>query len=300
MREKVMELVDHTRLEDPEMEKKLSRPIDEDELVEMIDVGGKGPGVGTKGRVWTNDPVDGTKTFLAGTQYAVVMTLLEDGKEILGVIACPKVDLESGKCSESDCAQDGPGWIVSAVRGQGAYVRQISTGIVLPGMLLPQLILKKDPKTQIMVKNMQNATPRFPERQRFATEMHCNWPPVHIYSSQVTYVALALGIVDYQIRAPVPTAHPSYVWDHAGGILIDEECGGMVTDLRGKSIVFSTEGRELKENYGNIGGNRISQQWLVDMVNDLFEPYPEYTARLIPPILEEPDMFPDDDISPDI
>lgn len=38
---------------------------------------------------WTLDPIDGTKGFLRGGQYAVCLALIVDGKVKIGVLACP-------------------------------------------------------------------------------------------------------------------------------------------------------------------------------------------------------------------
>ena len=57
------------------------------EILEAIDRG-SGEG-GPKGRFWTLDPIDGTKGFLRGGQYAVALALVEEGEVILGVLGCP-------------------------------------------------------------------------------------------------------------------------------------------------------------------------------------------------------------------
>lgn len=63
---------------------------------------------------WTLDPIDGTKGFLRGGQYAVCLALIVDGKVVLGVIGCPNLPVESDY-------PDGPkGCIFVAVKGQGA------------------------------------------------------------------------------------------------------------------------------------------------------------------------------------
>jgi 3'-phosphoadenosine 5'-phosphosulfate (PAPS) 3'-phosphatase len=41
--------------------------------------------------MWTLDPIDGTKGFLRGWQYAVCLALLVDARVELGVIGCPNL-----------------------------------------------------------------------------------------------------------------------------------------------------------------------------------------------------------------
>jgi len=49
-----------------------------------------------EGRYWTMDPIDGTKGFLRGDQYAVCLALVDDGQVQLGAMACPELSVEGG------------------------------------------------------------------------------------------------------------------------------------------------------------------------------------------------------------
>ena len=65
--------------------------------------------------MWTLDPIDGTKGFLRGEQYAVCLALIIDAQVQLGVMGCPNLLQDASNPS-------GPrGCIFVAVRGQGAY-----------------------------------------------------------------------------------------------------------------------------------------------------------------------------------
>ena len=48
-------------------------------------------------RYWTIDPIDGTKGFLRGEQYAVALGLIENGEVVLGVLGCPNLEGPHGK-----------------------------------------------------------------------------------------------------------------------------------------------------------------------------------------------------------
>jgi 3'(2'), 5'-bisphosphate nucleotidase len=48
------------------------------------------------GRYWTLDPIDGTKGFLRGDQYAVALGLIDNGEVILGVLGCPNLPNPDG------------------------------------------------------------------------------------------------------------------------------------------------------------------------------------------------------------
>ena len=64
--------------------------------------------------MWTLDPIDGTKGFLRGEQYAVCLALVIDARVELGVIGCPNLP------SDKDKPDGGKGALFIAVRGQGA------------------------------------------------------------------------------------------------------------------------------------------------------------------------------------
>ena len=64
--------------------------------------------------MWTIDPIDGTKGFLRGEQYAVCLSLIVDSKVQVGVIGCPNLPIDPAH------PEKGTGCIFTAVRGQGA------------------------------------------------------------------------------------------------------------------------------------------------------------------------------------
>ena len=65
---------------------------------------------------WTLDPIDGTKGFLRGGQYAICLALIEDGDVKLGVIGCPNLPVHGAQPEEGLIK----GCILAAVKGQGA------------------------------------------------------------------------------------------------------------------------------------------------------------------------------------
>ncbi|POR39647.1 3'(2'),5'-bisphosphate nucleotidase, partial [Tolypocladium paradoxum] len=93
-----------------------------EEMLDLIDLGGRGTG-GSRGRFWVMDPVDGTAAFLRGEQYAVSLALVEDGREVVGVVAYPNLKLDdAGRIRESSVDARGLGIMLSATKGQGASI----------------------------------------------------------------------------------------------------------------------------------------------------------------------------------
>lgn len=66
--------------------------------------------------IWALDPIDGTKGFLRGDQYAVCLALIVDGVVEVGALGCPNLPIDPNN-PESE-----KGIMLSAVRGQGATI----------------------------------------------------------------------------------------------------------------------------------------------------------------------------------
>jgi 3'(2'), 5'-bisphosphate nucleotidase / inositol polyphosphate 1-phosphatase len=63
--------------------------------------------------------------FIRGDQYAVALGLLDEGKVVLGVLACPNLPLKSSSKSNSGSSGDLVGSLFSAAIGCGAEVEAI-------------------------------------------------------------------------------------------------------------------------------------------------------------------------------
>jgi len=62
------------------------------------------------------DPIDGTKGFLRGEQYAVALGLIDDGEVVLGVLGCPELPIEAAR--RDSCR----GSLVIAEKGLGVTI----------------------------------------------------------------------------------------------------------------------------------------------------------------------------------
>jgi 3'(2'), 5'-bisphosphate nucleotidase len=115
----VWELVQAAKLSDAQAEAKIGGPIKSPEdMLAALD-GGASQG-GNKGRIWALDPIDGTKGFLRGGQYAVCLALMVDGVPTVGVIACPNLPIDDkapldAKIGENADAEEGKGVLVRRV-----------------------------------------------------------------------------------------------------------------------------------------------------------------------------------------
>ena len=58
---------------------------------------------------------------------------MEDGEEVVGVVGCPNLSLGTGQVEETSVDAEGIGMMISAMKGEGAIVRPMGTGKLLPG-----------------------------------------------------------------------------------------------------------------------------------------------------------------------
>ncbi len=76
--------------------------------------------------MWTIDPIDGTKGFLRGDQFAVCVSLIIDADVKVGVIGCPNLPVDE------DHPEGRRGCLFVAVKGHGTrQVRPPSSSSVL-------------------------------------------------------------------------------------------------------------------------------------------------------------------------
>ncbi|EFI28714.1 3',5'-bisphosphate nucleotidase [Coprinopsis cinerea okayama7 len=215
-----------------------------DQILEAIDRGNY-PG-GSTGRMWTIDPIDGTKGFLRGEQYAVCVSLIVDAKVQVGVIGCPNLPVDPAEPSK------GVGCIFTAVRGKGA--RQIAFSSSSPGadgatisLSIPQTLELKDLS---FLESVEAAHSSHSFNDRVAAILNVQQPPTRM-DSQAKYACLARGQGGAYLRMPTGVGYKEKIWDHAPGEILVTEAGGIVTDSRGEPLNFGL-GRTLGENYGVI------------------------------------------------
>ena len=96
----------------------------QDEAIEAIDRGSFDPAKAgdedpRKDRYWTLDPIDGTKGFLRGEQYAVALGLIEGGEVVGGILGCPNLVGPDDQVGVVLVGIDGAGGVRPPGRGDG-------------------------------------------------------------------------------------------------------------------------------------------------------------------------------------
>ncbi|KAK3939065.1 hypothetical protein QBC46DRAFT_388726 [Diplogelasinospora grovesii] len=255
LRDQIWELVKSTKLADANSESRLGGPVkDEDAMLDLIDFGNSEGGA--HGRIWTIDPIDGTKGFLRGGQYAVCLALLVDGDVKVGVLGCPNLPVDDSAPLDSNIGanqtDEGRGVIFSAVQGLGATSRPLTTG---PLSLQGQRIAMKaipdgDMSKACFCESVEAGHSNQSESAQIAKKLGITKPSVRM-DSQAKYGSIARGAGDIYLRLPTSETYQEKIWDHAAGDLIVREAGGQVTDTLGKRLDFS-KGRTLAENKGVV------------------------------------------------
>lgn len=206
-----------------------------------IDRGAAEPG----GRFWVLDPIDGTKGFLRGDQYAVCLALVEDGAVRLGAMGCPNL---AGDCVPGP---RGAGVLVAAERGRGAWAMPLDGGA--PARLRVSDV--RDVRDVRLLRSFETGHTNVGRIEKLAHELGIAAEPVRM-DSQAKYAVLAAGRGELLLRL-LTRRQPDYrerIWDQAAGSVVVEEAGGRVTDLDGKALDF-TAGRTLARNRGVCASN---------------------------------------------
>ncbi|CAI5979608.1 unnamed protein product [Closterium sp. NIES-64] len=208
--------------------------LSEAEVVALIDAGGAEGG--SSGRHWVLDPIDGTRGFMRGDQYAVALGLLEQGDVVVGVLGCPNLPCASiAHGVEAAVATGQPvGCVFSAVKGRGTTVQPLHESVP-PTQV--QVSSESNPAMATFCESYESRHSKHNLTASIAQALGVVAPPVRI-DSQAKYGAMARGDAAIYMRFP-PDGYREKIWDHAAGSLVISEAGGQVCDAAGQPLDFS-------------------------------------------------------------
>ncbi|MEN8154618.1 MAG: 3'(2'),5'-bisphosphate nucleotidase [Acidobacteriota bacterium] len=216
-------------------EDSLFEKLHQKDILKSIDLGNGSP---DNNLFWTLDPIDGTKGFLRGEQYAVALALIQNGEVVLGISGCPNLNIKGETGDE--------GFIFYAVKEEGSFQINCSTSTTKKISVTPHL----DKAKMRFVQSYESGHGNLKLQTDIAEKLEIGEPPVQL-DSQVKYGIVGSGNAEIYLRIPNPKS-PDYkekIWDHAAGSLIVEEAGGVVSDIHGKPLDFSL-GIKLAANTG--------------------------------------------------
>lgn len=223
-------------------------------VTEWIDRGNGSVG----SRYWTLDPIDGTKGFIRGDQYAVALALIEAGEVKVGALACPALPLDMTRSGEEK------GVLFIAVRGQGTIMLPLNGGDPSPS----HVVSPDDAANLRLVESVESGHGDHSLQAAVAQAAGITTPSLRI-DSQAKYGAVARGQAALYLRLPSPKS-PDYrekIWDHAAGAIVVEEAGGRVTDMHGQPLDFSL-GSKLVNNRGIVVSNGVIHPAVIEALRE--------------------------------
>lgn len=235
--------------------------VSDEEVFDAIDRGNHDPASGIR-RYWTLDPVDGTKGFLRGGQYAVSLALIEDGQVSLGVLGCPNLGADQSRAFDDP---DPVGTLFHARRGEGAWCvpanapRTQATRIAVAS--------GRGVREMRVCESVESGHSRHDFTSRIVTHLDARGTPARL-DSQTKYAVVARGQADAYLRLPTSYTYVEKIWDHAAGKIVAEEAGAIVTDIEGKPLDFG-HGATLSKNRGVVCAPPAFHRALIDAIDAL-------------------------------
>ncbi|MGQ0592057.1 MAG: inositol monophosphatase family protein, partial [Gammaproteobacteria bacterium] len=188
--------------------------ITPDQVLTAIDAGTHDA---TAPAYWTLDPIDGTKGFLRGGQYAISLAFIEDAQVTVGVMGCPNLSPDFGR---SFADPDPVGLLYYASRGGGACVstphdaaesKAVRCGI---GGERPIRVCE----------SVESGHSKQDHTARVIAALGGAGTPARL-DSQCKYAVVARGQADAYLRLPTRADYVENIWDHAAGMLVAAEAG---------------------------------------------------------------------------
>mmetsp|Transcript_14249 Transcript_14249/g.30435 ORF Transcript_14249/g.30435 Transcript_14249/m.30435 type:complete len:323 (-) Transcript_14249:73-1041(-) len=219
--------------------------VSEEDVTGWIDHGNGTPS--SNRRFWTLDPIDGTKGFLRGDQYAVCLALIEDGHVKIGIIGCPALEIDHVV-----------GHLFVAEKGKGAWTKPLNSN----NDEIPLTKIQVNQTIDTLVQSYEASHGNHTSQQAVAAKA-TGVETVICMDSQAKYAMVASGRAGLYIRL---SAYAESIWDHAAGVLLVEEAGGMVSDRNGKRLGFTMT--KMTGNSGVIVTNGALHEKVLTVLDD--------------------------------
>lgn len=263
---KILEILADVQRETSLSDATLGTLTDLKSVYESIDLGNYEGG--SKGRFWALDPIDGTKGFLRGDQFAVCLALIEDGEVVLGVIGCPNLAENIVSNEEQTGTRGG---LFSAVKGVGSFYTPLFEDdkfVPLKDQQRIKMTQETSPSKLKVAEGVEKGHSSHSTQSQIKRILGFNDETVAKQTvnldSQVKYCVLAKGQADIYLRLPISDTYREKIWDHAAGNILIYESGGQVGDITGAPLDFG-KGRYLQSK-GVIAANKNVFDKVIDAV----------------------------------
>ncbi|KAE8686276.1 PAP-specific phosphatase HAL2-like [Hibiscus syriacus] len=203
---------------------------------------------GPTGRFWALGPV-------RGDQYSVSLALIEDGEVVLGVLGCPNYPMNKewltyqhryhrilSKLAPATSESWDKGCVIYARKGSGkAWIQplhQKNKLLTRPNSAITvQVSLIDNPGLATFCDPVEKSNSTHSFTEGLAHSHGLRKQPLRVYDA-AKYVAIARGDAEIFMNF-TRTGNKEKIWDHAAGVLIIQEAGGVVTDAGGSPLDFS-------------------------------------------------------------
>jgi 3'(2'), 5'-bisphosphate nucleotidase len=217
------------------------------------------------GSFWTLDPIDGTKGFLRGGQYATALAFIQNGKVELAAIGCPELALEGHKAL-------GKGVGIFAVRGRGCWALSLDD-LKEPEDWIPVKVSGCREISRARILDSFDPEHKNAEKNRRICETLGIRADSILMDSMAKHAVIASGDAEIFFRtlSRKDPGHREKIWDVAAGALAIEEAGGRVTDLDGRELDFGA-GLTLAKNPGFVATNGFLHEIVLEALQRATRP----------------------------
>lgn len=214
-----------------------------DDVLGAIDIGNHD---GSGRSFWTLDPIDGTKGFLRGAQYAISLAWIDHEHVVLGVLGCPNLSADFSRAFDDP---DPHGTMYSAYGGTGVYEQRADKPDD-PGVRL-RLLDREEGEVIRMCESVEAAHSKHSATEQIMARVAPGGYESVRLDSQCKYAVVARGQADAYLRMPTKKGYREKIWDHAAGSIIATEAGCPVSDINDIGLDFS-HGTTLELNRGIV------------------------------------------------
>jgi 3'(2'), 5'-bisphosphate nucleotidase len=181
-------------------------------------------------KLWVIDPLDGTKDFIHnGTDFSVMVGLIEDGRPILGVVYAPVLNT-----------------LYYAEKGSGAYM------------------VKNDATTQLVITQTSEKLRFIRSVRHFTPEMEYVAEKLNAEQNPRGSIGIKAGLIGENIGDFFFYLGKLGEWDACAPEIITIEAGGTVTDSDGKPLLYGNEDHRLQN--GLIFSNTLCHTQVLEAV----------------------------------
>jgi len=217
---------------------------------------------GSGAAYWALDPIDGTKGFLRGQQYAIALGRIEDGRVTLGVMGCPNLPDDHGAALD---VADPTGVIYVAALDEGAWGVPADDPAAAPKRIEATPFDGDRPVR--VCESVESAHTKHSDAARIVESIGATKDSVRL-DSQCKYAVVGRGQADAYLRLPTKKGYVEKIWDHAAGSIIATEGGAVVSDITGSPLDF-THGRQLETNRGVVCASRSLHGRVIEAIDRL-------------------------------